>query len=145
MRFVLPPTVVLAVTAGLAAWTHGHGGSPQGGHVELIASVQGVTVKGVTVTGLYPSAAKSLTVTVRNGERFTVKVAALQTTIAAATGRAGCTGNALNLVVTAPKTRVTLGTKRTHTYVLAVRMPKTVANACQGAKFKITVKARATR
>jgi hypothetical protein len=68
----------------------------------LIASVHRVAVKGVTVTGLYPGAAKTLSVTVSNGEPFKIKLAALTTTIAPNTGRLGCANQAVNLVVAAP-------------------------------------------
>ncbi len=69
----------------------------------------------------------------------------LKVSVAANTGRAGCTGKAVNLVVKAPKTTLKLGRKKKHIYVLRVTMPTTVANACQGARFKLTLKARATR
>ena len=145
MRFLLSTTVVLAAAVGVAVSAHGHRVAPQSGRLELIASVHRVTVKGVTVRGLYPGAVKTLHVTVTNGEPFKIRLAALKTTIAANTGREGCTNRPVNLVVRAPKGKVKLAPKKKHGYVLTVRMPKTVADACQGAKFKITVKARATR
>ena len=104
-----------------------------------------LTVKGVSVKGLYPGAVKSLKVTVTNGEKFTIKVKPLKVSVAAKTGRAGCTGKPVNLVVKAPRATVKLGRKKKHVYVLRVTMPATVANACQGARFKLTVKTRATR
>lgn len=145
MRFLLSTSVVLAAAAGVAISAHGHGAEPRGGRLELIASVRHISVKNIAVTNLYPNALKSLTVTVANPQTFKVKIATLKTTVAAGTGRVGCTGSALNLVVAAPKAMVKLAGKQTHRYVLKVTMPKTVANACQGAKFKITVKVRATR
>jgi hypothetical protein len=143
MRVLL--SIFVALAAAVAVSAHGHRGAPHDGRLELIASVQRVTVKGVTLTGLYPGAVKTLSVTVSNGDPFKIKLAALRTTIAANTGRLGCTNQAVNLVVAAPKATVKLAAKKSHKYVLRVTMPKTVANACQGAKFKIAVKARATR
>jgi hypothetical protein len=145
MRLPLVVTLVLAAAAGIAVSAHGHRAALQGGRLELIASVHRVTVKGVTVTGLYPGAVKTLPVAVTNGEPFPIKLAALTSTIAANTGRLGCTNEAVNLVVTAPRGSVRLAPRKNHRYVVTVRMPKTVADACQGAKFKITVKAHATR
>ena len=43
-------------------------------------------------------------------------------------------------MVKAPKTTLKLGRKKKHIYVLRVTMPTTVANACQGARFKLTLK-----
>jgi hypothetical protein len=143
MRLLLRIAVVLAAAVAVSA--HDHRAAPQGGRLELIASVRHMSVKGVAVTGLYPGAVKSLTVTVTNPQTFKIKVAALKTTVAAGTGRAGCTGGGLNLVVTVPKGTVKLAPKKKHKYALKVTMPKTVANACQGAKFKITITVRAAR
>jgi hypothetical protein len=145
MRFPLVATVVLAAAAGIAVSAHSHRAVPQQARLELIASVYRVTVKGVMVTGLYPGAVKTLPVAVTNGEPFKIKLAALTSTIAANTGRLGCTNEAVNLVVTAPRGTVRLAPRKNHRYVLTVTMPKTVADACQGAKFKITVRAHATR
>jgi hypothetical protein len=145
MRFLLSTAVVLAAAAGIAVSAHGRNPAPRRGRLELIASVRHLTVKGVSIKGLYPGAVKSLKVTVTNGEKFTIKVKPLKVTVAAKTGRAGCTGTAGNLVVKAPTATVKLGRKKTHIDVLRVTMPTTVANACQGASFKITVKMRATR
>jgi hypothetical protein len=145
MRFLLSTSVVLAAAAGVAVSAHGDRAAPREGRLELIASVRHIAVKGVAVSGLYPGAVKSLTVTVSNSQAFTIKVASLSTTVVAPTDSAGCTGKPQNLVVTAPKATVKLRARKTHRYVVKVTMPKTVANACQGAKFKITVKVHATR
>jgi hypothetical protein len=142
MRLLLPLSLVLAAAVAVAAHSHR---APQHGRLELIASVRHIAVKGVAVQGLYPGAVKSLTVTVTNPQAFRIKVAALKTTVAAATGRVGCAGSPQNLAVAVPKGTVKLAGKKTHRYVIKVTMPKTVANACQGAKFKITIKVRATR
>ena len=56
--------------------------------------------------------------------------------VAANAGRLGCTNEAVNLVVAAPKGTVELAPKKSHTYVLRVTMPMTGANACQGAKVQ---------
>jgi hypothetical protein len=145
MRFLLSTAVVLAAATGVAVSAHGRHVAPREGRFELIASVRHVTVKGASVTGLYPGAVKSLKLTVTNGDKFTIKVKPLKVSVAGKTGRAGCAGKPVNLVVAAPKATVRLAWKKAHTYVLRVTMPTTVANACQGAKFRISVKARATR
>jgi len=145
MRFLLSTAVILAAATGVAVSAHGRHGSPREGRLELIASVRHLTIRGVSVEGLYPGAVKSLKVTVTNGEKFTIKVKPLKVSVAAKTGRNGCTGKAVNLVVTAPGATVELARSKKHTYVLRAMMPTTVANACQGANFKIAVKARATR
>jgi pyrroline-5-carboxylate reductase len=145
MRFLLSTAVILAAATGVAVSAHGRHGAPREGQLELIASVRHLTIRGVSVEGLYPGAVKSLKVTVTNGEKFTIKVKPLKVSVAANTGRNGCTGKAVNLIVTAPRATVKLARSKKHTDVLRVRMPNTVANACQGVSFKITVKARATR
>ena len=53
---------------------------------------------------------------------------------------------AANLGLISPGTRrLVIPAHKSKTVVLQVAMPSTVANACQGATFKISFRARATR
>jgi hypothetical protein len=146
MRFFLSTTLLLAVAAGLAVSAAARPGPAHPGRLELLASVKKtVTVNGVPVTGLYPGAARKLTVTVKNGNHFKIKLATVKATVAAKTSLAGCAGSATNLTVTSPRGALKLAPLKSGKLVLTVAMPRSVVNACQGARFTISVAVKAVK
>jgi hypothetical protein len=146
MRFLLTTAVVLATAAGVAAASAAHQPPAKTGPLELLAAAgKTVTVKGLPVTRLYPGASKSLTVTVKNLNAFTIKVPTVTTKVAAKTTIAGCTGTRLNLVVTHVRQTLKIAKKKSGKLTLKVSMPRTVANVCQGARFSISVTVRAVK
>jgi hypothetical protein len=146
MRFLLSTAVVLAAAAGVATHVAGSGASPDRGRMELIASGQhAVTVTAPPVTGLYPGAGRALTLQIKNTYPYPVRITAVKAKVAAATSRPGCAGITTNLTVTHRGGAFTIKPKKTAPLIMTVVMPKTVADACQGATFKITFTARAVR
>lgn len=146
MRFFLSTTLLLAVAAGLAVSAAARTGTSHPGRLELLASVKKtVTVKGVPVTGLYPGASRTLQVTVKNGNHFKIKLATVKAGVAAKTSLAGCAGSAKNLTVARPKGTLKLAPMKSGPLVLTVRMPRSVANACQGARFTISIAVKAVK
>jgi hypothetical protein len=146
MRFLLSTAVVLAAAAGVASHVASSGASPSRGQMELIASVQhAVSVTATSATGLFPGATKSMTLQIKNTYPYPVKITAVKAKVAAATNRAGCAGTRTNLTVTHKGGALTIKPKKFTPVIMTVVMPKTVADACQGATFKITFTARAVR
>ena len=92
------------------------------------------------MTGLYPGASQSATVTVTNPNAQSLTVTAV--TVGTITGPAGCSGGSANLLVTPPGSpqlpTVVAGGGNT-TLTLTVAMPAGAANACQTATFTIPV------
>ena len=98
------------------------------------------------VTGLYPGATRPLRVKITNTYAFAIRVATPTGKAAAKTTKAGCTGAPANLGLISTSTRrLVIPAHKSKTVVLQVTMPTTVANACQGATFKLSLRARATR
>ncbi len=146
MRFLLSTAVVLAAAAGVAAHVAAPGPGPGDGRMELIASVKhAVSVTSTPVTGLYPRATKTLTLQIKNTYAYAVKITAVKTKIAAATSRPGCAGTRANLVINRKAGAFVIKPKKTALVVMTVVMPPTVADACQGATFRMTFTARAVR
>jgi hypothetical protein len=146
MRFFLSTTLLLLVAAGLAVSAAARTGPSHPGRLELLASVKKtVTVKGVPVSGLYPGASKRLTVTVKNGNHFKIKLATVKTAVAAKTSLAGCTGSATNLTVVRPKPTLKMAPMKSGKLTLIVAMPRSVVNACQGARFTISITVKAVK
>jgi hypothetical protein len=148
MRILLCIAIVLATAAGAtAAVVRHHGGPARTGPLELVAKAgKTVTITGPALTGLYPGmAGKPLVVTVRNANRFTIKVAAVTATVAAKTSVAGCIGPANLTVVPGPVTPSRILKGKSARATLLVSMPKTASNACQGARFALTFSAKAVK
>ena len=146
MRFLLSTAVVLAAAAGVASHVSASGASPDRGTMELIASVHhAVSVTGTSATGLYPGATKTMTLQIKNTYPYPVKITALKARVAAATNRRVCTGTRSNLTVTHRGGAFAIKPRKSTPVIMTVMMPKTVADACQGATFKITFTARAVR
>jgi hypothetical protein len=146
MRFFLSIAVLLATAAGVAVAATAHPAAAHPGRLVLIASVKhGVVLKGVPVTGLYPGASKPLSIKVKNMSGRTIKVPSLKGKLSAKTSRAGCTGARTNLILSWSGKAATIPNRKTRTMALTVTMPATVADACQGATFTITVSVRATK
>jgi len=146
MRFLLSTAVALAAAAGVATHVAGSGASPDRGRMELIASVQhAVTVTAPPVTGLYPGAGRAFTLQIKNTYPYPVRITAVKAKVAAATSRPGCAGITTNLTVTHRGGAFTIKPKKPAPLIMTVVMPKTVADACQGATFRITFTARAVR
>ena len=146
MRFLLSTAVVLAAAAGVASHVAGSGASTDRGRMELIASVQhAVSVTAPPVAGLYPGATRTVALQIKNTYPYPVRITAVQAKVAAATTRPGCAGINTNLAVTRKGGPITIKPKKSAPVIMTVVMPKTVADACQGATFKITFTARAVR
>ena len=128
--------------------THARHPGGDGRDIELIASVKkGFGIKGVPVTGLYPGATRPLRVKITNTYAFAIQVATPD-----GQGRRedrpgpAAPGRPANLGLISTSTRrLVIPAHKSKTVVLQVTMPSTVANACQGATFKISLRARATR
>jgi hypothetical protein len=139
MRFFLSTAVVLAAAAGVAAHAAAPGPGPGSGRMELVASVQhAVSVTSTPVTGLYPGASKKLTLRIKNTYTYPVKVTSVKTKVAAGTSRPGCAGTRANLLLSTFARAITIKPKKTAPVVMTVVMPPSVADACQGAIFRIT-------
>jgi hypothetical protein len=146
MRFFLSTALVLAAAAGVAGHVAAPGPGPQSGGMELTASVKhAVSVTSSPVTGLYPGASKALTLRIKNAYPYPVRITAVKTRLAATTSRAGCAGTRTNLLVSRKAGLILIKPKKTASVVMTVVMPATVADACQGAMFRITFAARAVR
>jgi hypothetical protein len=146
MRFFLSTAVVLATAAGVAAHVAAPGPGPVDGRMELIASVKHtVSVTSAPVAGLYPGASKTLTLQIKNTYAYAVRITAVKTKIAGATTRPGCAGTRANLVISRKGGAIVVKPKKTVAVVMTVVMPSTVADACQGATFRMTFTARAVR
>jgi hypothetical protein len=147
MRFFLSTAVVLATAAGVAAHVAAPGHGPRDGRMELVASVKHVvSVTSSPVTGLYPGApAKPLTLRIKNMYAYRIRVTSVTAKVGAATNRPGCTGTPQNLAVPPKTSPIRISPRQTANVVMTVVMPKTVANACQGATFTITFAAHAVR
>ncbi|HEY3763870.1 MAG TPA: hypothetical protein VGL44_01830 [Gaiellales bacterium] len=147
MRFLVSTAVVLAVTAGVALSSAAHPGPAHTGRLELLASTKKpVTVKGVPLAGLYPGASRTLTAMIKNPNSGRIKIATIKTKVTK-TSIAGCSTAAQNLTVTVthPKAGLKIAPKKSAKLVLAVMMPTSVADACQGAKFTISITIRAIK
>jgi hypothetical protein len=136
--------LALAATA-LAAHRPAQPAPPQTGRLVMLASTGGFRLQTVAASHLYPGATKTMRVTIRNPYRFGIRVPAVHATIAAATSKAGCRGLRTNLRMRVPRRTLRIRGHRAGVLSIAVLMPKTVANACQAATFKITLRARAAR
>src|SRR5690242_945367 len=146
MRFLLSTAVVLAAAAGVASHVAASGASPDRGRMELIASVQhAVSVTATSATGLYPGATRAMTLQIKNTYPYPIKITAVQAKVAVATNRPGCAGTRTNLTVTHRGRAFTINPRKAAPVIMTVVMPRTVADACQGATFKITFTARAVR
>jgi hypothetical protein len=147
MRFFLSTALVLATAAGVAAHVAAPGHGPRNGRMELIASVKHtVSVTSTPVTGLYPGGQpKPLTLAIKNTYAYQIKIVSVTAKVGAVTNRPGCAGTPQNLSVPAKAGPIRVKPRKTAKVVMTVVMPRTVANACQGATFMITFTARAVR
>ncbi|BCJ44224.1 hypothetical protein GCM10010168_10370 [Actinoplanes ianthinogenes] len=113
--------------------------------VEATLAGQGTPAKlgvgGFPVTGLYPGAEQRMTVMVHNPYRFPVTLTAVSGKVTAV-NRKGCTVTSADLTIGRyagkPALPARIGSGRLiRIGYLPVRMPRTVANACQGATFTL--------
>jgi hypothetical protein len=97
-----------------------------------------VRVTSNRVGGLYPRAKKTLILTLRNSDRkHTVLVRRVRVHDAATTKR-GCSPSRRNLRIRNPRFRAfRLSPGRSRRVAAGLTMPGTVANACQGAVFRL--------
>jgi hypothetical protein len=97
-----------------------------------------VRVTSNPVRGLYPGAKKTLILTLRNSDRkhgFVVRRVRVRD---AATTKRGCKASRRNLRIGQPRFRAfRLGPAGRRRVVARLTMPNTVANACQGAVFRL--------
>ena len=146
MRLLAFLIALVTASAAVASVTHARHPVKDGRDIELIASVKGFGIKGVPVTGLYPGAMRPLRLKMTNKYPYSIAVAAPIARVAATTNKAGCTGGVAHLGIGPTGIRrLVIPAHKSKTVVLQVAMPATVANACQGATFKISFRARATR
>jgi hypothetical protein len=120
---------VVVVGTGTAGWrpasARSHGSGP-------------VRVESNRVRGLYPGAKKTLTLTLRNSDRKDSVLVRRVRVRDAATSRRGCAASPRNLTIRNPRFRpFRLGAGRGRRVVARLTMPNTVANACQGATFRL--------
>ena len=113
---------------------------------DLIASKRGFGIKATPVAGLYPGATKTLTLRVTNPYGYSIRVLPVKAAVVRTTNRAGCLGIPANVTVSTRGVKAAvIKRKATRTVTLHVTMPKTVADACQSATFRISFKARAVK
>lgn len=139
------PVVVLVGLAAAVASVHARSAPPAPQGMVMTASTHGFGLSGVGVTGLFPGAARAMKVTVKNPYAYAVKVPRISARVSARTTAAGCSGMPVNLVVTTPKAAAVIKAHKSKAITVRVTMPSTVANACQGARFTITLKGRAAK
>jgi hypothetical protein len=97
-----------------------------------------VRVTSNRLRGLYPGANKTLTLTLRNSDRKHAVVVRRVRVRDAGTTRRGCAPSRRNLRIRDPRFRaVRLGPGWSRRVVARLTMPSTVANACQGAVFRL--------
>jgi hypothetical protein len=115
-------------------------------NLDLIAAKRGFGIKATPVPGLYPGATKALTLRVTNPYGYSIRVLPVTAAVVRTTNRSGCLGIPANVSVSTRGIKAAvIKRKATKTLTLHVTMPKTVADACQGATFRITFRARAVR
>jgi hypothetical protein len=107
------------------------------------------TINATTVTGLYPGATKTLVLSITNPYSFDLNVTALSASLAS-TSSALCTASSTNLAVRAyqgpPALPIRVKSSRTLTVgSIPLFMPNTVATACQGVTFTISLKGTASK
>jgi hypothetical protein len=114
--------------------------------LHLTAAIHGFGLKAVAVTGLYPGKVKSMTVHITNPYGYSIRIKPLTATVAKATGKSGCVGGPANLQVDhASSKTVVVRAHKTVNAVVRVTMPGSVVNACQGARFAISLRSSATK
>jgi hypothetical protein len=143
-RLLLCTLGALAVAIAVASLSDlGQAGPTQ---LDLIASRRGFGITASPVPGLYPGATKPLTLRVTNPYGYSIRVLPVTAAVVRTTNRSGCLGIPANVTVSTRGLKaVVIRRKATKTLILRVSMPRTVANACQGATFKITFKGRAVK
>jgi hypothetical protein len=141
----LLPILILLGIAGAGVAAHELHSPPPPTGVQMVASTKGFRLSGLPVRGLYPGVTRPMTVKIKNPYAFSIKVPKVKAKVASTTSVPGCGGVAANLRVKAPKGALVIPKRRTKSLVLQIVMPSTVANACQGAAFRITVSARAKK
>lgn len=139
------PVAALAAAVLLLA-PHALQGRQRVHGLRMTAAIHGFGLKGVALTALYPGKVKSMTVHITNPYPYAIRVKPLTAAVAKATGKPGCVGGPANLQVNRASSRmIVIKPRKTVNAVLHVFLPGTVANACQGAKFTITLHSSATR
>lgn len=106
-------------------------------------------VGGITVTGLHPGAKRQMIIEVKNPQRFPISLTAVSGHLVA-TSRPGCKPEYANLIVGRyagkPALPLTIAAgKQIRIGYLPITMPRTVANACQGATFTLRINATARK
>jgi hypothetical protein len=113
------------------------------------ADVHRFAVNADTVPGLYPGAARAVTVTVTNPYHFDIRLTALSAALDA-TSAPACQAGPANLTVGALRAGpglplVVPAGRPVRVGDVPLSMPNTVADACQGATFTIRLAATATK
>jgi hypothetical protein len=139
-RLVLLALLALAATAALfgvrdafARWRPASARSAGSGRLKITSN---------RVTGLYPGATKQLVLTLRNRTHRRLAVRRIRIRNVSTT-KAGCTASSSNLAIqqpARPTLRLRPGSQRRIT--VPISMPNSVADACQGAVFKLRYSAQ---
>jgi hypothetical protein len=115
-------------------------------NLDLVAAKRGFGIRATPVPGLYPGSTKPLTLRITNPYGYSIRVLPVTAAVVRTTNRAGCLGIPANVTVSTRGIRAAvIRRKATKTLTLHVTMPRTVADSCQGATFRITFKARAVK
>ncbi len=128
----LLPLAAIALLAGVrnasAHW--------QQASARSVGSVR-VRITSNRVTGLYPGVTKQLVLTLRNRTRHSLTVRRIRIRIVSTT-RPGCATSPSNLTIRQPtKRKLRLHPRERRKVSASISMPNSVADACQGAVFKL--------
>jgi len=137
MLLALLPLAVVAVLVGVrnasARWEQASASSVSSPRVRITSN---------RVTGLYPGATRGLVLALRNRSHRRLVVRSVRVRVVSTT-KPGCAAAASNLAIHQPAARkLKLRPGDTRKVTAAIAMPNTVADACQGAVFKLRYTAR---
>ncbi len=148
-RVTTAAATAVAGFAGVAVWAFGPSDVQE---MELTAvrgsaTGYGFQIDASPVTGLYPGAVQKLTLSFHNPYDFPLTVTGTRGLVVA-TSRQGCLPSASNLTIDGYKGSLPMtipaGDRKAGGH-LPLRMPNSVVDACQGAKFTIRLQGDATK
>jgi len=132
---------VLAAGAVVSAATAITGAAAQGSSASNHRTISSTFTLRGHVGGLYPGARTRLLLAVHNPGRRPLRVRSITTRVRDA--KPGCSG--VNLQVDPYRGRLRVGAGRWRNVSVSVRMLPTTPLACQGARFPLAFRGRATR
>jgi hypothetical protein len=104
-------------------------------------------IEGKSVAGLYPGAARSMAIRVRNPYKFDLKITRLNADVVKSNRRA-CPARPANLVAGKPSGQFPITVRARQSREagsIPIRMPSTVTNECAGVTFTIRITGVATK